>query len=55
MFGPPGDAAALLEARVRLIPAMGATLELRLGRRSSPEELRRAEDLVYDILTPSRS
>jgi AcrR family transcriptional regulator len=55
MFGPPDDEAALLEARVRLIAAMGATLELRLGRRSSPEELRRAENLVYEILKPSRS
>jgi AcrR family transcriptional regulator len=51
-YGPDGDPAAITEARVRLIAAMGATLELRLGRRSSPDELRRAEAIVYDILRP---
>jgi AcrR family transcriptional regulator len=51
-YGPVGDAVAITEARVRLIAAMGATLELRLGRRSSPDELRRAEAIVYDILSP---
>jgi AcrR family transcriptional regulator len=55
MYGPAGDPAALTQARVRLIAAMGATLELRLGRRSTPDELRAGEDLVYDILRPSRS
>jgi AcrR family transcriptional regulator len=53
MYGPPGDQAALTEARVRLIAAMGATLELRLGRRSTPDELRAGEELVYEILRPS--
>ena len=55
IYGPAGDPAALTEARVRLIAAMGATLELRLGRRSTPDELRAGEDLVYDILRPSQS
>jgi AcrR family transcriptional regulator len=54
-YGPEGDAAAMTEARVRLIAAMGATLELRLGRRSTPDELRRAEAIVYDILSPRRN
>jgi hypothetical protein len=54
MYGPPGDQAALTEARVRLIAAMGATLELRLGRRSTPDELRAGEELVYEILRPSQ-
>jgi AcrR family transcriptional regulator len=53
-YGPEDDAAAITEARVRLIAAMGATLELRLGRRSSPEELRWAEGIVYEILGGSR-
>jgi AcrR family transcriptional regulator len=54
LYGPVGRAISLTEARVRLIAAMGATLELRLGRRSTPEELRAGEDLVYEILRPSR-
>lgn len=49
-YGPDSDPAAVTEARVRLIAAMGATLELRLGRRSSSEELRWAEAIVYEIL-----
>jgi AcrR family transcriptional regulator len=53
VYGPPGDPKALVEARVRLIASMGATLELRLGRRSTPDELRAGEDLVYTILRPS--
>jgi AcrR family transcriptional regulator len=54
LYGRDGQPAALMEARVRLIAAMGATLELRLGRRSTPEELRSGEDLVYEILRPSQ-
>jgi len=54
LYGPPLEPVALTEARVRLIAAMGATLELRLGRRSTPDELRAGEDLVYAILKPSR-
>jgi AcrR family transcriptional regulator len=54
LYGPNGQPEALTEARVRLIAAMGATLELRLGRRSTPEELRSGEELVYEILRPSR-
>jgi AcrR family transcriptional regulator len=49
-YGSEGDPLAIAEARVRSIAAMGATLELRLGRRSSPDELRKAEAIVYDIL-----
>jgi hypothetical protein len=52
LYGRERDPAVVAEARVRLIAAMGATLELRLGRRSTPDELRRAEDIVYDILRP---
>jgi AcrR family transcriptional regulator len=51
-YGPEGDPATVKEARVRLIAAMGATLELRLGRRSTPDELRWAEAIVYDVLAP---
>jgi AcrR family transcriptional regulator len=53
LYGPPGDAAALMQARVRLIAAMGATLELRLGRLSTPDQLRAGEELVHEILLPS--
>jgi AcrR family transcriptional regulator len=52
LYGPSTQPASLTEARVRLIAAMGATLEMRLGRRSTPEELRLGEELVYEILAP---
>jgi AcrR family transcriptional regulator len=51
-YGPENDPAAVTEARVRLIAAMGATLELRLGRHSTPDELRWAEAIVFDVLYP---
>jgi len=53
LYGLSGEPAALVEARVRLIAAMGATLELRLGRRSTPEELQSGETLVFEILRPA--
>jgi AcrR family transcriptional regulator len=49
-YGPEGDPAAVTEARVRLIAAMGAMLELRLGMQSTPAELRWAEGIVREIL-----